>query len=448
MLKKYYIRRILSSCDILFLQEHWLADGQLACLTSLSADHVAVGISGFDDSDVLRGRPYGGCAIIWRRTLNFKISPVVTNSRRVCATLFESGDIKLLCVCVYMPYESDASSTIEFQYQLSVIDTLLEQHSNCFTLVGGDFNVDFSRNWSNTLTLNEFCASADLFPVTRSECSKVDYTHHLCMKYFSTIDHFLVSESLHMSAVKDQFVVHDVDNTSDHDPLYLVLQLCVTRLRLSDIKHVPRPAWAKASDKNISDYKDMLRASLNDIVIPKDVLLCNNHMCCDNDRLEKLNIYASLITDACVRSATCTIPSTIQRGSRGNVPGWMEFVAPFREKSIFWHNLWVQQGRPHDGIVANIMRTTRARYHAAIQRVRRNEADIVNNRFATAISKNRHRDFWRDVKQLRCQRKGVCSVIDGLTNSVDIADLFAGKYRELYTSVAYDSSDMQVICDE
>jgi len=53
--KKLYVRRILSRCDILLLQEHWLADGQLDCLTSLSADHVAVGISGFDNSEVLRG---------------------------------------------------------------------------------------------------------------------------------------------------------------------------------------------------------------------------------------------------------------------------------------------------------------------------------------------------------------------------------------------------------
>jgi len=69
--KKHCIPRILSACDILFLQEHWLADGQLACLTTLSSDHVAVGISGFDDSDLLRGRPYGGCAFIRKSSLNF-----------------------------------------------------------------------------------------------------------------------------------------------------------------------------------------------------------------------------------------------------------------------------------------------------------------------------------------------------------------------------------------
>ena len=98
--------------------------------------------------------------------------------------------------------------------------------------------------------------------------------------------------------------------------------------------------------------------------------------------------------------------------------------------------------------MADIMRKTRARYHAAIRRARRNEADIVNSRFATAISENRHRDFWREVKQLRCQHNGVCSVIDGLTNSDDIAKRFAGRYRELYTSVTYNSADMQGIRDE
>jgi len=35
-----------------------------------------------------------------------------------------------------------------------------------------------------------------------------------------------------------------------------------------------------------------------------------------------------------------------------------------------------------------------------------------------------------------------------LTNSDDITECFADKYRELYTSVSYDSAYMQVIRDE
>jgi len=44
------------------------------------------------------------------------------------------------------------------------------------------------------------------------------------------------------------------------------------------------------------------------------------------------------------------------------------------------------------------------------QKVRRAEVDIINSRFATAISESGQCDFWQEqeVKQLRCQHKGVC----------------------------------------
>jgi len=53
-----------------------------------------------------------------------------------------------------------------------------------------------------------------------------------------------------------------------------------------------------------------------------------------------------------------------------------------------------------------IYRMPITRYHTAIPKVRRSEADIVSSRFATAISDNRHRDFWQEAKHLRCQLPG------------------------------------------
>jgi len=94
---------------------------------------------------------------------------------------------------VYMPYEADMSSVNEFQFQLSLIDSLLDKHSDCHILLGGDFNVDFRRNSSNTVLLNDYCTENSLFPVIRHNCSYVDYTHQHSMKYFSCIDHFVVS---------------------------------------------------------------------------------------------------------------------------------------------------------------------------------------------------------------------------------------------------------------
>jgi len=47
-----------------------------------------------------------------------------------------------------------------------------------------------------------------------------------------------------------------------------------------------------------------------------------------------------------------------------------------------------------NGIVAEVMRKTRAQYHAAIRKARREEDNIVNDRFAAALAANRNRDFW------------------------------------------------------
>jgi len=40
-----------------------------------------IGISVFDNSNVLADRPYGGCAIIWHSTLLLSVCPLVVDSR-------------------------------------------------------------------------------------------------------------------------------------------------------------------------------------------------------------------------------------------------------------------------------------------------------------------------------------------------------------------------------
>jgi len=75
------------------------------------------------------------------------------------------------------------------------------------------------------------------------------------------------------------------------------------------------------------------------------------------------------------------------------MPGWTEHVAPVRDKAIMWHKIWAESGRPRNGVVADIMRKTRAAYHYAIRRIRRDADDIVNERFAEALLHNNGRDF-------------------------------------------------------
>jgi len=58
--KHAYILHLLSVCDILFIQEHWLSDAQLNIFTSIYSEFTSCGVSGFGTDEVLSGRPYGG----------------------------------------------------------------------------------------------------------------------------------------------------------------------------------------------------------------------------------------------------------------------------------------------------------------------------------------------------------------------------------------------------
>lgn len=76
--KRPYIQSLLPNTDILFLQEHWLSEDQLRLLGDIDSNFIYTGVSGFDCSDVLNGRPFGGCAIYgdrmcWRPSLHFII---------------------------------------------------------------------------------------------------------------------------------------------------------------------------------------------------------------------------------------------------------------------------------------------------------------------------------------------------------------------------------------
>ena len=59
-----FLKGILDSIDLCFLQEHWLITDQLPKINTISDAFLSVSVSGIDSFSLLAGRPFGGCAII------------------------------------------------------------------------------------------------------------------------------------------------------------------------------------------------------------------------------------------------------------------------------------------------------------------------------------------------------------------------------------------------
>ena len=55
------------------------------------------------------------------------------------------------------------------------------------------------------------------------------------------------------------------------------------------------------------------------------------------------------------------------------------------------------------------------------------------------------RDFWSEVKRIRSNKTCPSNMVDDFTSPCDIANFFASKYQDLYTSVEFDKAEMDVV---
>jgi len=446
--KIMYIQALLSKATVLFLQEHWLADGQLCKLGDIDSNYVFNAVSGFDSTEVLSGRPYGGCAILWRSDIDADIKAIEISSRRICAIRMITTRLRILFINVYMPYEGDEHMTDDFADQLSIIEDIISRNPDCHVIVGGDFNVDFSRTWTHTAMLDSFCTNVNLNVALRHDKCQIDYSYHFNMGRFQVLDHYLLSGTLYNNSIESVHVLHDADNLSDHEPIVLQLQLDVQCVGFADRVHTPCVSWAKATDNDLLSYQTLLNQTLHDIFLPTSAFLCSDIKCSNALHFQQINKFAMDLTNACMSAAEATVPHTCRRQDSGRIAGWSEHVQPLREKSLFWHKMWLDCGRPRAGAVADSMRRTRVAYHYAIRKVKREEENIICEKVADAMLRNNTRDFWSEIKRIRSSKSVNSRTVDNESEPINIAKLFADNYRELYTCVPYDVGEMKRISDD
>ena len=96
--------------------------------------------------------------------------------------------------------------------------------------------------------------------------------------------------------------------------------------------------------------------------MPDDCLECTSMLCDNSNHALNIQQLHDDIISACI-DASEDIPST--RKNNKIVPGWNEFVNP-EKKTILWRKIWISNGSPSHGHVADIMRRTRAKCHYVI----------------------------------------------------------------------------------
>jgi len=443
-----YLNDASSNADIILVQEHWLLTKNLHRITSAVSGFTGIANSGVDETlCILPGRPYGGCAILWRVGITHRIQPVQVKSlsKRICSVLLTlHSDYKILLLCAYFPTDPGtvAYDKAELDIVLSDITDVLINVQYDGLIVGGDINSDFTRTTGFVKNVDQYMKNKTL----QSLWSRfhVDYTYrHTDGISTSTVDHFMVNNSVKNICV-DGGVEHSVDNLSNHSVIYMILKLN------SDLSQpgshngdtfIPKTAWYKANAHDINVFKDNIENKLCDISLCYDTLHCGELMCeSDNHRTHLDDYFESMMT--VLLDSSAHIPQTCPPKDTSRVPGWSELIKPYRDDAIFWKWMHDQAGHPTTGWVAQIMRRTRAQYHYAIKRAKSNKTLIKRFKLLEAMYSS-DRDFFKEVRKIRGLSKTHTSCIDGLNDNSEIAGKFATQYDSLFNSNPSDRSDLK-----
>ena len=72
-----YIKDLSTIYDIILLQETWLHDFEIDKVNDITPNFMVKATSSMDPSDINRvGRPFGGCIVMWNKSLNINVKEV------------------------------------------------------------------------------------------------------------------------------------------------------------------------------------------------------------------------------------------------------------------------------------------------------------------------------------------------------------------------------------
>jgi exonuclease III len=416
------------SYDVIFCQEHWLLSSQLHKLNDMIDGFYCISVSSMDDAccrGVLRGRPFGGLAILVRDTLCANVQCLKKTERLIAVKIGECVFIN-----VYFPvYAGTVVYDSEVDSILCVLESLLLDHSTCCFIMGGDFNLEFHNGISRCDAVNKFVRSAK-FRLC-DDCSDACIEYTFCCESRnarSFIDHFLVSESLSHNVV-NTYAVESGLNFSDHRPLalHIVVPSARTDTRLCDAtlhsKHEKRIRWDKG---DLFSYYFVTDCHL---ALVDYAPLCEMCLCpvgCTSEHSGAIDVLYDQIVQSLTTAARQCCPQTSEGMYKSY---WDEEMSELKSRSVETHRLWVACGKPRTGPVYLDRCKARAEYRRVMKCKRTLVCGSISNELHEQLLSKDCVSFWHTWKKKVNNKCVIADMVAGCRDSSGIANVFACNFE-------------------
>ena len=272
---------------------------------------------------------------------------------------------KLLIINSYFPVDKRTQNDRDVGELLETLEAIkhtIENNEFNDVLFLGDINADFLRNSTHSNRVQtfledfHFLRSWDRFEVDFTMCHDLNE-----QSYVSTLDHFFWNEDLDNKIV-DAGVIHSPDNFSDHSPIYCIIHDDIPSSNHNFAGGPPKPKWKKASADEKESFKLNLDEQLERLNIPESVLNCRNVHCKDDSHCGDADSFMTSVLDTIDVTAHNCLPMSNPRNENRRqktiIPGWSQFVKPYRDRAFFWSQVWKSAGRPLNCQLHIIMKKT------------------------------------------------------------------------------------------
>ena len=280
-----------------------MSNQELSLLSSLHEDFYSRGISSIDDGDgIVRGRPYGGLCILWRKSLGPTFSVKTLDDPRLLLCEITNGDHSVALLNVYLPCDN-GSNMEDYRFYLSKVECLLAEFP--YSAAFGDFNANIkSPNHRFGLELKTFCTSENLVISDSLIADEDTFTFYSeAHDSVAWLDHMVATQNLH--SLIDHIWVDYSYVTSDHFPVFVCLTMDEVNPNPSTAASMPsyggsRVKWENLSIEHIAKYKLLTEISLSNVALNHALILCDDPSCKDVSHISAINTMYRQIVESLV----------------------------------------------------------------------------------------------------------------------------------------------------
>ena len=435
------LESLCQDCDIVCIQEHWLAPFDLCRLDNVCSSMICYASSAMESAvakGCLRGRPYGGVACLVRDSLATRTKLVKTASRFI---ILQIDDIVL--INVYLPCVSSDNWDVEYLDCLASIINVMSELQYMYIILAGDMNIDFlncHKGSMYTTVANSLMTFAQQLRLKFTDDKCIDKATYTFRAEFSGaasfIDHIAVSEDLYDDVSKVEVIDSGI-NLSDHCPVVMDLSIVAPKSRIAYESHTGTTRKHQLAFRwdigDVVHYYNLTGDLLSAIQVPS-FLLCG----APSNRetaLDCINSFYSSIVHALYDASITCIP----RKKHGFFKYWWdEELTLLKESAIKSFKLWAALGKPRNGNVFDEMRRDKARYKLAIKTKSDAGATEFSDSLNDALMCKDMNEFWNTWRS-KFTKSHPARVIDGHCGDDSIANRFA----EVFSSVCVPNSNVR-----